>query len=153
MGRVVGGRQVERERAPLPDRALGVDLAAEQAGDLPADGQPETGAAEAPGGGAVGLLEGLEDEAQLVLRHADAGVGHGERDHLGRLLQRVVQEAGALGSGADRQPDLSALGELEGVGQQVAEHLLEALLVGEQGRGHAGRHLGGEREGLLLRYR
>ena len=42
-----------------------VDLAAEQARHLAADGEAQAGAAIAPAGGAVGLLEGLEDELCL----------------------------------------------------------------------------------------
>ena len=67
---------------PLPGVALDVDLAAEQARDLAADREPEAGAAVLAAGGAVGLLERLEDELLLVLRDADAGVGDREGDHL-----------------------------------------------------------------------
>jgi hypothetical protein len=40
-----------------------VDLAAEQAGDLSADREAETGSAVAPARRPVGLLERLEDQA------------------------------------------------------------------------------------------
>jgi hypothetical protein len=43
------------------------------------DREPQPGAAEAAGGGAVGLLEGLEDLAELGLAHADAGVRDGQQ--------------------------------------------------------------------------
>ena len=54
--------------------AVGPDLAAEHPGDVPADGQPEPGAAVPAAGGPVGLPERVEDEPELVFRDADAGV-------------------------------------------------------------------------------
>ena len=50
------------------------DLAAEKPRDLAADREAEAGAAVLAARGAVGLLEGLEDDALLVLGDADAGV-------------------------------------------------------------------------------
>ena len=76
-----GRGQVERERAAPVDLALDVDLAAEQPRDLAADREAEAGAAVAPARRSVGLLERLEDQAQLVPRDADAGVLDGEPDH------------------------------------------------------------------------
>ena len=73
--------QVERELAAAPGLALDVDLAADQPGDLPADRQPEAGAAELAADRAVRLLEGLEDRPQLLGRDADAGVGDLEGQH------------------------------------------------------------------------
>ena len=65
-------RQEERERAALADLALDVDLAAEQARDLAADREPEAGAAVTAARRPVRLLEGLEDQAELVVRDADS---------------------------------------------------------------------------------
>ena len=53
------------------------------------------------------------------------------------------------GRGADLQGDLAGRRELHGVGQQVAQHLLEPVLVGEQRAGHVGGHRDGEAEVLL----
>ena len=94
LGRRVDARQVEREGAARADLAGQPDLAAEQPGDLPADRQPEAGAAVLPAGRAVGLLERLEDDAVLVGRNADAGVGDPEGDH----------RRGACSRCADRRP-------------------------------------------------
>ena len=71
-------RQVEGEGAPLAERALDPDLAAEQPGDLAADRQAQARAAVLPAGPRVGLLERLEDDPQLVRRDADPRVGHRE---------------------------------------------------------------------------
>src|SRR5690606_40739516 len=78
--RGIDGREVERERAALARRALEVDLAAEEAGDLAGDREAEAGAAVVPRHRAVGLLEGLEDHLLLVLGDPDAGVPHREPD-------------------------------------------------------------------------
>ena len=43
-----------------------------------ADGQAQPGAAVLAGGRGVGLGEGLEQLAELLRGHADAGVGHAE---------------------------------------------------------------------------
>src|SRR5438552_19107756 len=91
-------RQEERERAALSDLALHMDLAAEESCDLAADGEPQTGPAEAPARCSIGLLERLEDQAQLVVRDAHAGVldrklehGLGARENLAGELTPLRQ--------------------------------------------------------------
>src|SRR5690606_8435918 len=79
---VAGERQAERERAPLADLALDLQLAAEEARELAADRQPQAGASVPPARGPVRLLERLEDELLLVLRDAHARVDDRERDDL-----------------------------------------------------------------------
>ena len=89
--RLIAKRQVEREGAALPRRAVHADLAAQEPRQLAADREPEAGAAVLAAGGAVGLLEGLEDQALLVGRDADAGVDHRERDHgVGAVEHRMA---------------------------------------------------------------
>ena len=58
-----------------------MDLAAEQTHDLTADGESEAGAAVTAARSPVRLLEGLEDQPQLVVRDADAGVLDRELEH------------------------------------------------------------------------
>ena len=82
--------QVQREAAALAGLAGEADLAAEQIGELAADGQPEPGAAEPAAGGHVGLLEGLEDDRLFVGGDADARVGHGEADDGVGLVERLA---------------------------------------------------------------
>ena len=82
VGAGVAQRQVEGERAALPVDAGEPDFAAEQHGQLAADGQAEAGAAVFARRAGVGLLEGLEDEPLLLRRDADAGVLDGEGDDL-----------------------------------------------------------------------
>src|SRR5205823_5653907 len=107
-----------------------LDLSAEEPGDLSADGEPEAGAAILPAGGAVRLLEGLEDELLFVLGDADSGVDHREPDHLGRAIQRVLFEFVIRGRTADSKLHATALGELEGVRQEILDDLLQTLWVG-----------------------
>ena len=80
-GTDVGLRQIQRERAALSGRAAQLNFAAEQVGQLAADGQAQAGSAVLAAGAGVGLLEGLEDDALFFGRNADAGIGNFERDH------------------------------------------------------------------------
>src|SRR5262249_34898555 len=122
-------RQEERERAALARLALHMDLAAEQACDLTADREAEARAAVAAARRAVGLLERLGDQAQLVVRDADAGVADRELEPRLGACERLACELASLGH-ADAQLDATLFGELERVREQVLQHLLQALLVG-----------------------
>ena len=102
-----------------------MDFAAEQAGQLAADGETEAGAAVLAAGRGIGLLEGLEDDLLLLRRNADAGVGHFEGHHRRRLAQHRVSGAPAAERRGDIEPDAALSGEFEGVRQQVLEHLLQ----------------------------
>ena len=66
---------------------------------------------------AVGLAEGFENDLELVRRDADAGVAD---------LERTWSEP----CGPTRRMTTAGFGELEGVGQQVGEDLLQPLPVG-----------------------
>ncbi len=134
-----------------------MDLAAEQPGDLTGDGQPEPRAAVLAAGRAVRLLERLEDDAHLAGRDPDAGVGDGERDHVGlRVGQRTgLQEllpdrlGHVLAGRTDHQLDRPGVGELHRVRQQVAQHLQQPLLVGVQRGGQLRGDPYGEVQALL----
>ena len=152
-GHVVQG-QVEREGAPLAERALDPDLAAEQPGDLPADRQAQAGAAVLAAGARVGLLERLEDDLQLVRRDADAGVAHRERDDRGPPGRGPGgRRSSPPWPGRPAGSTLPVLGELEGVGQQVPQHLLQPLRVGGDGPRQAVGQLDLERQVLRLGHR
>ena len=129
VGAGVVQRQVEGEGAALPVDAGEPDLAAEQHGQLAADGQAQAGAAVFARGAGVGLLEGLEDEPLLLRRDADAGVLDGEGDDLLGLAEHRVIGAPALRGETDAHLDVAVGGELDGVGEQVLEDLLEALRI------------------------
>ena len=145
--------QVEGEDRTLAHRALDVDLAAEEPRDLARDGEAETGAAVLAAGGAVGLLEGFEDDLLLVAGDADPAVDHLEGDHVPRPGQVFALQLAAVGLHAHHQPDGALLGELEGIGEKVLEDLLEPLRIGADVAGRALRHLDLEAKILLLRHR
>ena len=127
-GTAVAQRQVQRERAALPGGAAAAG-SRRRAGAAISRliERPRPGAAVLAAGAAVGLLEGLEDDLLLVRRDADAGVGDRERDHGRRAAEDRVLAGPAAGGRADAQPHAALLGELERVGQQVLEHLLQPL--------------------------
>src|SRR5439155_25816706 len=106
---------------------------AEEIGELAADGEPEPGAAVAPAGAGIGLLEGLEDDLLLLEGNADAGVADLESDHRWRLPQDRVIRVPSSRSVRYAQSDAAALGELEGIGEEVLEDLLQAFCI----RNHA----------------
>src|SRR3989454_5667786 len=85
--RLVGERQVKRERAALAGGAADPDFTAEQASQLAADGKPQARASILAAGGAIGLLERLKNAVLLVRRNPDAGVDHGERHHRVRRIE------------------------------------------------------------------
>ena len=107
-----------------------MDFAAEQAGQLAADGKTKAGAAIFAAGRGIGLLECLEDDLLLLLRNADAGVGDFESDDSGGLIEHRMIAAPAADGGVDAKPNAALGGELECVRQQVLEHLLQPFGVG-----------------------
>ena len=115
-----------------------MDFAAEQAGELAADGETEAGTAVLAAGRGIGLLEGLEDDLLLLQRNADAGVGHFERHHRRRLAQHRVSGAPTAERSGDIEPYAALSGEFEGVRQQVLEHLLQTLGVGDDAASEIG---------------
>jgi len=96
------------------------DLAAQQLRQQVGDGQPEPGPRRAPGGRGRAALEGLEDPREIRFRNARASVA--DREH--RDLAPVAQV----------QRDGAGLRELDGVRQEVEQHLPQALLVGGDNR-------------------
>ena len=123
-----------------------MDLAAEQVRELAADRETQAGSSVLSAGAGVGLHEGLEDDLLLLGRNADAGVGDLEGDHRGCLLEHRVLRAPAALRAGDVEPHAALRGELEGVGQQVLEHLLQALRVGRDGASQIGIEIDLERQ-------
>ena len=91
----------------------------------------------------VDLLERLEDRRPLVRRNARTGVGHRDRQ---------VVRAAALGRRrvADLDPNAALGGELDRVGDDVEQHLPQALGVGAQGRRNARRDPVAQVEALFM---
>ena len=119
----------EVERAPGPRLAFDPDLPAHEPRQLGRDRQPQTGAFEAARERAVGLGEGLEDRLAFGARDANAGVRDGE----------LQDEAfGVPGSHRDSGGDFAAVGELDGVADQVDQNLPKPVGVPDQSIGHVG---------------
>ena len=140
---------------PCPTDAGQGEFAAEQPRDLPRNGQPEPRAAVFARGRAVGLLERLEDEALFLWRDADAGIRHAEGDdaaaaHCRRLIERVVIRAPTAVRRGHPQGDAPALGELERVGKQVLQHLIQPLAVGLDRAWQTGSQFDLEADALVL---
>ena len=104
-------------------------------GETAHDGEAEAGAAEAARGRAVGLHEGLEQAALLLVVEADAGVGDPDAERLAACR-------------LERQPHRAGLGELDGVAQEIEQDLLQAQRIAAHAFGHAGRDIGGELQAL-----
>jgi hypothetical protein len=102
------------------------------------DGQTKAGTALGLGVRAVDLMELLEDPILLIKRYARPGVCH-------RYSEMAVPCAGG-------DTDFASVGELDGVANQVEQHLREPLLVAKPNRQRFG-HLRPERELLVLRER
>ncbi len=68
------------------------------------------------------LAEFLEDQVDIASRDADAGIAYDEGDGVGR---------GIRGS---PYPHLAALGELERVGDEVAQNLRDLAFIGVERR-------------------
>src|SRR6185312_13144190 len=100
----------DAEGRPASRRAHQLDPAAEQRGERARQTQSETAAVHAPLQAAVDLRELLEDALLIRGRDADAGVPDIEAHRVSDLDAR-------------RHADLAALGELDGVRQQVAQNL------------------------------
>ena len=115
-------------------------MASLQFDDLLRQRQAQAGAFEAPGGAGVQLLELGEEPAHVLGLDADAGVAH-----LHFELARF--------DAARADVHLAAvIGELDRVGKQVVEHLLELLLVERDGV-ESGADLDADGDALLLRRR
>ena len=80
----------------------------------------------------------MEEPAHLVLRDADAGVA--DRD--------VQLDFFALHVAVDGDDDLTLLGELDRIGQQVEEDLAQSTQVADHGRRQIVLQLVGELEAL-----
>jgi hypothetical protein len=103
-----------------------------------ADREAEAGAAVFARGGGVDLAEGLEQPVDPVRGDADAGVADRELEQ--HAIRRGRRRIAGIGERApahlDR--DAAARGELDGVVDEVDEHLAQAGDVADDPRRHAG---------------
>ena len=115
-------------------------MAPHQIHQLLADRQANAGAAEPPGDAVVGLTEAIEQAGGQALIEADTGIPHRHPQAGQRRRRRVRFDV-------HRQAHLALGRELDGVGQEVGQNLLEAKPIAQeqaprrlaqsQGEGHA----------------
>ena len=117
IGRNHGRRQIERKRAPLAQFAADPDVAAHFFHQARHDSQAEARPAKTARHRTVHLGKGLENDPQLVFRNADSGVDD-FKEQIGALV--------ACENHAHAHVDGSVLGKLEGIAQQVHQHLPQA---------------------------
>src|SRR5262245_50788907 len=106
--------------------------------DLLGDGEPEAGATLCLGKGAVDLMKLLKDALLLLLGDARSRVRHAD-------IEATVDRLGSHAHFANVR-------KLDGVADEIEQHLREALLIAET-NGQKFRHLGLQRELLVLRQR
>ena len=116
----------EVERAALAVGAVHADLAAHRLDQPLRDRQPEAGASEAPRRGAVSLHERLKQRRLDIFGDADAGVL--DADAESRSVWPV-----RLGRGP--HSDLAGRRELDGVVDEVTEHLAEPARIARDSTG------------------
>jgi hypothetical protein len=150
-GPCVGDRQIERECAADARRAAQLDFATEEARQLATDRKPQSGSAIFAAGARVGLLECFENDLLFLGGNTNAGVGDLEGDDGLRLAENRVCRGPANRRGRNLELNAAAVGELEGVGQQVLQHLLQTLGVGYQAASK--RRIEIDLEGKLSRVR
>src|SRR5207244_1053507 len=118
--------EADDEDGADPGGALHLDAAAVGLDRVAGDRQAQAGALSVAAARAVGLVEALEDPAELLGGDAAAGVGDPQLDQL----------AAPLGAAARREGDHPAdRGVLDGVVDEVAHHLAEAAGIAEDRRG------------------
>ena len=128
-------RAVKGKVLPRPGSLSTVIAPAHQGHQPGGDGQAQAGAAVLPRGRGVLLLEGPEDPLLLLGRDADARVR--DREAQARRSPSVARLAG----GFHADDHLARLGELDGVADQVEQHLAQPAGVADQGVGHVRLHV------------
>src|SRR5215475_6718263 len=127
--------ELHLKRRPFARRRLHPDAAPMHLHDLLGDSEAEARAAFGLGKGTVDLVELIEDLMLLVEWYARPGVCH-----------RDGEMAVACARG---DADFAGVGELDGIANEVEQHLREALLVPQANRERLG-HGCRERELLVL---
>src|SRR6266852_1795852 len=148
--RLVGERQVKRERAAFARSAFDPDFPAKQARELAADGKSQSRAAVFAAGGPVSLLEGFENDLPLVFWDSDPGVRHGKRRHFFRRIQLRVPGGPSGFREGNPQIHFALFGKLDRIREQILQDLLEPLFVGVNHRVQAGGRVHREPQALVL---
>src|SRR5262249_20524281 len=114
-------RQTHGEHRAFARLARHGHVTAHHARELAGDGKAETGAAEALCGRGISLAELLEQLRLLLRRHANAGVS-----------DRKLDPAASVGDPARSQRDLTFLGELARITEEIEQDLPQSHGVHSQ---------------------
>ena len=136
-------RQHHDEAGTFSGLAGDLNRTTQHAGEVPGDGQAKSGAAVVARGRGIGLGEGLEQAAELLLVHADPGVGDVERE---------ARRTGWYVLAGQRKGHAPILRELRRIAEQVDQALLELGEIGAH-RADIGRAVDDELVAVLLHQR
>ncbi len=137
-------RQDANEGAALAGGGFEQQVAAQKPRRLARDRQPQPGAGVPAIGLPLHLFERGEHPLARRLRDTDAGVADRERHGIAgdRPCARPARPA-------DPKRDLTTLGELERIAEQVDQNPLDALAIGHEQRGRFGVNVGDQREPFM----
>ena len=130
---------LEPEGAALAGLALGADRPVHQLHQALADGQTQPGTAVVSADTGIGLSEGGEQRGQDLGCDADPGIAHREAQPYGGLARRAPLHA---------HDDLTPAGELDGIADQIEQHLLQPQGIAHQPPQGCGRQLQTQSEAL-----
>ena len=119
-------RQLQPEQAALAGHAFDADSTAQQFRQLLADRDPQTAAAIAARGRLVGLGEALEYPLLRRLVDADPRIRDLEADPYA-VIADIPRRA------FHGQVDMSLLGKLDGISNQIHQDLLQMVLAAAKG--------------------
>jgi len=96
------------------------------------------------------LLKGFKDDALFLLRDADSSIAYGEGHHALDAAEHRVSAAPPGGRAGDLQFYRAVLGKLQGVRQQILQHLLKTLGIGVNRLAQSGVEFDREVEAFAL---
>src|SRR5208283_1870148 len=144
--------QIQSEGASLARSAAKLDFAAEQAGELAADSQPQSRSSVFPAGARICLLEGLENDALFIESNSNPRICDLEGDYRRRSAEDWMILAPPSRRHRYRQTHRTMFRKFERVLQQVLQHLLQALGVRNQAARELRIGLYLERQSAILRF-
>ena len=141
--------QIQGENRASARLAGHLDLSTQQTGQLPGDGKPQACSAVIPVSSAINLLKGLVDHLLVFGCDADASVLNCNLKRLPRV-QPAARQIAVGARGAKGNGNAAGFGELDGVGNQVSDDLLNAPGVRGNGRRRCGIDMDLQRQPFLL---
>ena len=116
-------QQFKAEGRAIPRYAVDLEIATHQLQQAAADGKPEAGSPKTPGDGLIGLAEWLKQFGLVFLRNADAAIADAETDSDHGLPDFQHFQL---------QLDTPRFSELDGIANQVGQHLPDTQTIANQ---------------------